>query len=63
MGMFFIWITLIFGFGIGYTQLRDIVIELRFRNTLLKEQNEILKEDLAFKEQANRFVHHHITSY
>lgn len=43
MGLYFIFLTLLF-FGVIISFiLSDIKIELKYRNTLLEEQNEILK--------------------
>jgi hypothetical protein len=44
MGLFFIWLTLSIATIIVAWKLQDIVIELRYKNSLVENQNEILKE-------------------
>jgi len=44
MGLFFIWLTLLFASIMVVFKLHDIVIELRYKNRLVEDQNEILKE-------------------
>ena len=44
MGLFFIWLTLSIATIIVAWNLQYIVIELRYKNRLVADQNEILKE-------------------
>jgi hypothetical protein len=44
VGLYFIWMTLTIGTIITAWKLQDIKIELRYKNTLLEDQNEILRE-------------------
>lgn len=44
MGLFFIWLQLaILTIIVGW-KLQDIVIELRWKNTLMEDQNELLRD-------------------
>jgi hypothetical protein len=43
MGLFFIFMTLLIGIIFISLILQDIKIELKYRNQLLEEQNEIIK--------------------
>jgi len=56
MGLFFIMMAILFGviiLGIGLDQIKT---ELKYRNTLLKEQNEILKGSTKLKYLADWII-------